>query len=724
MPAQSKIMQAALGYAGAGIPVFPCNKDKSPRVKDGFKSASTDTQWIEREFVGAPMIGIPMGEIVCLDIDAKHKAGLVADFEFCMEQVGLDELLQSMPKQTTPTGGGAHYLFRTSEEIRNKRLACNTGKETIIETRGKGGYICVYPSTGYQFERGGLLDVPMLTKEQIESVLDVARSFSEIPLNRSFEPQSDKAPWQRKSNDGDQPGDHYNQRGDICALLRSHGWASRDDAYWTRPGKSHGISATLGRVEGKFYVFSSNANPFEPETSYSPFAVYAVLEHGGDFSAATKSLRDQGFGGESELPSVSPEFANAIQTMIARKVQKERESWMQTFDTDMQASIEAAKQTIEELSEDDQFFAALDAMAASNDANIESMQKRARDAVFVLPDIALAGDSTIINASPNTGKTLLTLNMLTKRPKVQGHRVYYINADDSFNGSIEKMKITKDSGITTLIPNEGGFTLEKFGQICKTAIVKQTAGKVVFVLDTLKKFCSTMDKKEAREFGSLVRFFTQAGGTVIALAHTNKNKDSEGKSVAEGVGDFEADFDCAYTIELLTPKDAPTRQVAFENRKLRGPNALKVVFEYDASEKKSWHKRFQSVRRVGEAEALQASAIAEAEAMWEKDSEIVEYLLNALSRGPMPRTSLMRNNLGGGFPGSAAQRGTILDRYDQKCRWKEKRLWGTSRTANGGINYYLLSDEDKEREGNLVKFNIGWRSFLNTKSTNAEGNGE
>jgi hypothetical protein len=45
-----------------------------------------------------------------------------------------------------------------------------------------------------------------------------------------------------------------------------------------------------------FYVFSSNATPFEPGRGYGPFAVYALLEHGGDFAAACRALSSEGYG--------------------------------------------------------------------------------------------------------------------------------------------------------------------------------------------------------------------------------------------------------------------------------------------------------------------------------------------------------------------------------------------------------------------------------------------
>ena len=61
-----------------------------------------------------------------------------------------------------------------------------------------------------------------------------------------------------------------------------------------RPGKAAGTSATL--KDRVFYVFSSNAAPFEPGRAYSPFAVLALLEFGGDFAATARALHQHGFG--------------------------------------------------------------------------------------------------------------------------------------------------------------------------------------------------------------------------------------------------------------------------------------------------------------------------------------------------------------------------------------------------------------------------------------------
>jgi hypothetical protein len=76
--------------------------------------------------------------------------------------------------------------------------------------------------------------------------------------------------------------------------------------YWRRPRKDGaGWSATTGACESKagkqlFYVFSSNAAPFEAGTPYSKFGAYALLNHGGDFGAAAKALAGLGYGAPSQ----------------------------------------------------------------------------------------------------------------------------------------------------------------------------------------------------------------------------------------------------------------------------------------------------------------------------------------------------------------------------------------------------------------------------------------
>ena len=225
--------------------------------------------------------------------------------------------------------GGYHVVYSTGEEKvgGNRKLASRIevvadneeaeffGKKykprkngdhwevilTPIETRGDGGLFLCDPSPGYTLIQGDLSNPPLLSAIEREFLIDTAKSFNEIiPATE---------PHQVDPTVGTRPGDDYNQRSDVRELLIAHGWRlvkPGENEYWRRPGKDFGVSATL---KGKsFYVFSSNAQPFESDRAYGPFSVYAHLEHSGNFSRAAKEIKRLGYG--SSEPSENKKSTN------------------------------------------------------------------------------------------------------------------------------------------------------------------------------------------------------------------------------------------------------------------------------------------------------------------------------------------------------------------------------------------------------------------------------
>lgn len=118
--------------------------------------------------------------------------------------------------------------------------------------------------------------------------------------------------WERRRGSAaagdDAPGTDFNRRGSWGESgLFDSGWAwqrrTGDDAgFVTRPGKDRGVSASVGTVTSKengwplFWCWSTSVPEFVSEQPYTRFAVYAVLKHGGDFSAAAKELSQRGYG--------------------------------------------------------------------------------------------------------------------------------------------------------------------------------------------------------------------------------------------------------------------------------------------------------------------------------------------------------------------------------------------------------------------------------------------
>src|SRR3954454_8599027 len=75
----TNMLDEALAYAEAGLPIFPCNPDKSPATAQGLKDASTDPEQIRRWWTPSPnaMIGMPTGEasgVFAIDPDVQKEA--------------------------------------------------------------------------------------------------------------------------------------------------------------------------------------------------------------------------------------------------------------------------------------------------------------------------------------------------------------------------------------------------------------------------------------------------------------------------------------------------------------------------------------------------------------------------------------------------------------------------------------------------------------------------
>ncbi len=164
----------------------------------------------------------------------------------------------------------------------------------------KAAFFFVPQAPGYEIVQGALTDVPVLTAEERDALIGAAGALTEVLPPEPVEPVISEIASQGR------PGGDYNLRGDVHRLLRQHGWqlARRDVAgeYWRRPGKATGWSASM--QNGLFYLISTNAEPFEPERSYWPFSLYALLEHDGDFSARASALRQEGFGLTGVHPDV------------------------------------------------------------------------------------------------------------------------------------------------------------------------------------------------------------------------------------------------------------------------------------------------------------------------------------------------------------------------------------------------------------------------------------
>ena len=340
------LLSQALAYVRRGRSIYPI-QPRSKRPSGPWKEFQTRRpteievrKWFDTG--NAKGIALITGEIsgvvdssgVCygleiLDIDDPD----IADtFLALAADLGLGHILPGRPQERTP-GGGLHIGWLCEVTEGNLKLAQRDETppgshrqqiKTLIETRGEGGCCVVsptprgihpiYPSKSYEMISGTWTHIPPISPDNRNRILNFARSF-----NTYLKPIQTRTKAELRSGsviNGERPGDKLNLEADRewwISLLERNGWAwmyqHGDTDYWQRPGKEardKGISATLGACGPYFYVFSSNASPFEGDRAYLPFTALTLLEYDGDFKACAKTIAPP----HKPLARVIPDFSD------------------------------------------------------------------------------------------------------------------------------------------------------------------------------------------------------------------------------------------------------------------------------------------------------------------------------------------------------------------------------------------------------------------------------
>lgn len=306
----------------AGISVVPVATDGTKRPAIAWKqytqaraTANELDAWFSGDAGVGMITGAISGGVEMLELEgraAHHLNHLTA----LAEASGLTELWQRINTgwlELSPSGG-VHWFYRVSDAPvpGNTKLAAGADKVTLAETRGEGGFVVLAPTggtahpTGKAWQRlaGGPTTMPTLTSSERDALHLLVRTIDETPEPSQPTTAGPLATlWQNyRPNEGDTtPGDDYENRTDWAEILTPHGWTlvyQRGNLrYWCRPGKQHGISATTGRADDRdrLYVFTSSTD-FQPETPYTKFGAYALLEHHSDHAAAAKQLAADGYG--------------------------------------------------------------------------------------------------------------------------------------------------------------------------------------------------------------------------------------------------------------------------------------------------------------------------------------------------------------------------------------------------------------------------------------------
>jgi len=336
----TKLLKAARNWYDAGYCVVPSHEDggKRPagywaRFQKERPTWQQTEEWITSgEYTGIGVIcGEASGNVEMLEIegpeqDLADRISRIIDLALTKyDSIGLPELCDRVFHgcAETSAGGGFHIFVRINDgpALGNTKLAMQSDK-VLAETRGQGGFVIVAPTPARKGHRQGSVytlqpntspaKTPEITSEERDLLHLLIGEALHTHTDTPTEPPKPKTP--RATAPDLTPWDDWANRTSWADILTPHGWqynwtAPDERTHWTRPGKDRrdGSSAT-SLEDGPLYVFTTSTT-LPANEGMSKLYVYAHYQHDGDLQAASRHLRDQGYGTEQthpELPAWTP----------------------------------------------------------------------------------------------------------------------------------------------------------------------------------------------------------------------------------------------------------------------------------------------------------------------------------------------------------------------------------------------------------------------------------
>lgn len=642
----------AQGYTP--MPVMP--GEKSPRYKfaqwlDTLSDRSVDVHWSTHN---TDEIALHCGKgLVVLDADSQESLQAMLQLE---AKHGLE------PKMVVNTKKGVHHYFRQSPDLRIKPAGHNTANHPErIDVRCGNGYIIAPPSTGKTLVTPVIVrfeDLSLLTQEFVDELFihNGDRPLTERP-DRVAMPDTDEfgEPLDVSSKvtrmramlehiDPDEGYDHW-----LKALMAIHhetegsdeGLALADE--WSSKGDRY---KGFDSIEKKWASFDAGSST--PVT----------------MATLASKLKDQGLDWRTICDEADDPFEPCVMEVVK--------------------PITEGK-TVQKVARSLKDFSLL--------GNLDLVRQYAVEATPVLGDLVLRGQFTVFYADGNVGKTLIMLRLLVDAidsKTINPDQVLYVNLDDGAGGLLEKGQIADQYGFHEMAIGYRGFTRDGFFESIKAMISTKEASGTLLILDTLKKFTDVMSKPESSAFGELMRAYTAVGGTVLALAHTNKNPDSNGKPVPGGTSDIPQDADCVYTM-AAEDKDGQ-RVVSFANRKMRGSVPMMAQFTYSRSVG-TYAALLDSVRELTVDELTRDFTATGFVSPEQRHISAIENIIGEGFKGKTDLLLQIRNKTG--LSRSAAE--TLLEKLTGDD--PDKHRWFTQSGDRGVLTYLLhepaeLLDDD------------------------------
>jgi hypothetical protein len=371
MPAHQtnlSLLDAARQWYDAGYAVIPSHEDGGKRPFGAWKQYQQErptwqmvTEWLNSgRYTGIGVItGKVSGNVEMIELEGPQEQAVLAVhalYEQAEEYAGVDmpQLLRKVLNGCVErsAGGGMHLFVRIADRPvqGNMKLANDADGKVVAETRGEGGFVIVAPTparTGHDDDAIYMLlnerspeRTVTITYDDLETlhylVSEALHSHAD-GINVITPPESQNTPSTPPAAPQGQTGaltpwDDYANRTTWADILTPHGWqavftAPDGRTHWTRPGKSPNDGTSATTIEdGPLYVFSTSTS-LPAGVGMSKQHVYALLHHGGDHTAATRSLSAQGYGDKDIGPTLPP-WEVDLGDVSAEQVKDAKKTWV------------------------------------------------------------------------------------------------------------------------------------------------------------------------------------------------------------------------------------------------------------------------------------------------------------------------------------------------------------------------------------------------------------
>lgn len=250
------------------------------------------------------------GNLEVIDVDLKVFETLKDQQDFWNEyMMYLKESIDDFDKKFViykTVNNGYHIIYKCKKLDGNIKIAHLQGKkEAVIESRGLGGYVWVYDN---QVSLYGYDNVQEISIKDRELLWSISRSFNWV----DEQPQQPiEIVKEYRVNELDvTPWEDYNNQIRIWDLIHNEFTIVKklsDKTIIRRNGATSESSGSFFHKDNKMFLFSTGTQ-YPNEKPLSPFDIYAINFHGGNFSNAAKDLYSKNYGSRKVKKEVKKEI--------------------------------------------------------------------------------------------------------------------------------------------------------------------------------------------------------------------------------------------------------------------------------------------------------------------------------------------------------------------------------------------------------------------------------